>query len=321
VRRPLDPAFRSFGAKVLRDRGAVQPFRAEIGHGAGSPVRKSGDRPFSALASPDTSRYCTIMHDSPDLPVARRLKIADRLTRGETVAAAALAQEFGVSEDAIRRDLRTLAGQGVCVRVYGGALPLSPASRPIQARAGEDAARKRALAQAAAALLRPGQTVFLDAGSTTLQLAGLLPRDLGLRVVTNSLPAAAALMDRADLALILVGGVYDRHVGGCVDPRAAAEIARFRFDLCFLGACAMSRDRGLAGFDMLDVEFKRALIAASEAVALMLATAKLETSAPFAIAPTTAARHVLLEWDAPPDVEAGLRAAGLDVRRAPPPAP
>ena len=187
-----------------------------------------------------------MMHDSIDLPLGRRLEIAERLASGQAVAAASLAQEFGVSSDAIRRDLRALAREGACRRVYGGALPLSPASSPVQVRSGEDAVRKRALAGSAVALLQPGQTIFLDLGSTNVHLAHCLPRGRGLRVVTNSLPAAAALMHRDDLRLIVIGGTVDTAVGGCVDGHALAEVERFRFDLCFLGACALSIEAGLA---------------------------------------------------------------------------
>ena len=256
------------------------------------------------------------MHDSSTLSLGRRQQIAQRLARGQAVVATALAQEFGVSEDAIRRDLRALAQEGLCQRVYGGALPLSPASTPIDVRSGEDAARKRALARAAVGLVAKRQTIFLDTGSTTLQLAGLLPRDSGLRVVTNSLPAAAALMTRSDLALILIGGSVNPSVGGCVDARALADLARFRFDLCFLGACALSVRNGLAGFEMDDVDVKRRLLEVSAATALMITHSKLETSAPFAIAPVSDRIHIALEHDPPSEVVSAPRATDADLRIA-----
>lgn len=260
--------------------------------------------------------YLLLMHDSSILSLGRRQQIADRLARGQAVVATALAKEFGVSEDAVRRDLRALAQEGLCHRVYGGALPLSPASTPIEVRSGEDAARKRALARAAVGLIAKGQTIFLDTGSTVLQLTGLLPRDFGLRVVTNSLPAAAALMARDDLSLILIGGRVNPTVGGCVDARALAELGRFRFDLCFLGACALSVQNGLAGFDMDDVDVKRRLLEVSSATALMMTNAKLETSAPFAIGPISDIAHVVLEHDAPSEVVSALRARGAGLRIA-----
>lgn len=259
------------------------------------------------------------MHDQSFPPLGRRRVIAGRLARGEAVVSGDLAAEFAVSEDAIRRDLRALARQGACMRVYGGALPSSPASGSIAVRSGEDVARKEALARAALALILPGQTLFLDCGSTPVELARLLPADHGLTVATNSVPAATVLSARPGIALAVVGGSYDAAIGGCVGARSIAEMRRYRIDLCFLGACALSIRHGLSGFDMADVEFKQALVEAAGAAALMATSAKIETSAPFHIAAAAAIGHYVLEHDAPASAVAGLRAAGADVVTAAPP--
>src|ERR1700734_1345039 len=103
---------------------------------------------------------------SMEPPMERRELIAERLAQGQAVSAGVLAKEFGVSPDAIRRDLRMLAAEGRCRRVYGGALPTSPASSPMAVRAGEAIERKLALANAAVGLIRPGEFLFLDSGST-----------------------------------------------------------------------------------------------------------------------------------------------------------
>ena len=244
------------------------------------------------------------MHDSP--PLARRDAIALRLDRGAAVSAPELAREFGVSDDAIRRDLRALAQEGRCRRVYGGALPLSPAGGSMTAREADGSGRKAALAAKATELVEPGQTLFLDTGSTVLALARRLPALPGLRVVTNSLAAAACLGSRPDLALFVLGGAVSPEVGGCVGPRALVELGRYRIDLCLLGACAVSAEEGLAGFDPDDVEMKRALIETSRATALMVTTEKLGTGAPFRIGAVDRLSHLVLEHDAPPALVAGL---------------
>jgi DeoR/GlpR family transcriptional regulator of sugar metabolism len=256
------------------------------------------------------------MHDSSILPLGRRRQIADRLVRGEAVIATSLATEFRVSEDAIRRDLRALASEGMCQRVYGGALPTSPASSSIDVRSGEDIARKRALACSAVGLIREGQTLFFDTGSTNVQLAARLPSDLALTVVTNSVPAAATLMGRPGIALVFIGGSVNATVGGCVDARSIGELRRFRIDLCFLGACAMSVENGIAGFDMADVDFKRSLFDVSTNAALMLTNTKIGTSAPFHIGPVADIAHFVLEHDAPVDVLSALRRMGAEIRVA-----
>ncbi len=236
--------------------------------------------------------------------------------RGEAVNATALSNEFEISEDAIRRDLRALAAEGVCRRVYGGALPISPASAPMRVRQVEQGDRKAALARTGVDLIGASRTLFLDTGSTILSLAGFLPRDLGLTVVTNSIAVAAVLADRTDLDLVMIGGAVDPITGGCVSARALGELQRYRIDLCFLGACALSVDDGLAGFEMADVDFKRALIEVSEQTILMMLNPKLETTAPHRIGRIDAIDHLILEADAPTQLFDRLQGVGPSIHRA-----
>jgi DeoR/GlpR family transcriptional regulator of sugar metabolism len=250
-----------------------------------------------------------------DLPLDRRDRIARRLTRGEAVVAAQLAAEFAVSEDAIRRDLRALAAAGHCRRVYGGALPLVPGSTPLATRLAAGGDRKAALARAAAGLIKPGDVLFLDSGSTNLALARCLPEDRDLTVATNAVAIAAALVARADIQLIVIGGSVDPLVGGCVDAGAARAVAELNIDRCFLGACAVSA-AGIAAFEADDAHFKRALIAASRDC-LGLATAdKLDARAPHRIAALDRLACLVVEADAPAASLERLERAGAVLFRA-----
>ncbi len=129
------------------------------------------------------------MPDSPS-PSQRRAQIVHKLTENDRVIARDLAEEFGTSEDAIRRDLRDLAAAGLCKRIYGGALALSPAHGGFAERVDTHLAAKRALARAALPLIASGQTLFIDSGSTNLMLADILPGNLKLTVITNSVSIA-----------------------------------------------------------------------------------------------------------------------------------
>ncbi|MFO1046362.1 MAG: DeoR/GlpR family DNA-binding transcription regulator [Geminicoccaceae bacterium] len=253
-----------------------------------------------------------------DLPLARRDAILSRLAHGEPVVAAALAAEFAISEDAIRRDLRALAAQGLCRRVYGGALPLVPGSTAIGARIGADRERKRALARAAARLIRPGELVFLDSGSTNLALAEILPEDLDLVVATNSIPIAAELLPRQDLRLILVGGTVDPVVGGCVDAAAVLGVAALNIDRCFLGACAVEPAAGVSAFEAGDATFKRALLAASRHGLVLATSDKLGARAPHRLAPLDRLDRLIVEHDAEPALLAALAHAGARILQAEP---
>src|SRR3984893_13175924 len=119
--------------------------------------------------------------------VIRKNEIESRLLRGLPVNATALAKEFLVSEDAIRRDLRALAAEGKCRRVYGGALPLSLPSLPMAAPNEHAPQRKKMLAEAAVGLIQENEFVFLDSGSTNLAIVDLIPTNLKITIATNSL--------------------------------------------------------------------------------------------------------------------------------------
>ncbi|MBK1615546.1 DeoR family transcriptional regulator [Rubrivivax gelatinosus] len=251
-----------------------------------------------------------------DLPLARRDLIAQRLAAGQPVVAATLAAEFVVSEDAIRRDLRALAAEGRCRRVYGGALPPAAGAPAVAQRLGEGRERKQALARAAAATVRPGEFVFLDAGSTNLALVEYLPEDADLTVATNSIDIAAALLRRQDLRLLMVGGSVDLLVGGCVDASALLAVQRLNIARCFLGACALSPETGASAHDAADAEFKRALVGASRRLLVLATNDKLGALAAHRVAPVAAFDTVVLEPDADTALQAALAAAGANIVHA-----
>lgn len=246
-----------------------------------------------------------------ELPLARRDLIAARLAEGLSVASVQLATEFGVSEDAIRRDLRALAAEGLCRRVYGGALPL--ASKPLSARLGEGVEAKRALAVRAAELIERGSLIFLDAGSTHVALVDALPEDFGLTVATNSIDVAAAVLTRQDMDLLMVGGAVDASVGGAVDAVAVEAVARLAIDLSFVGACSVSAEEGVGALNHADAIFKRAVTAASRRRAALVTNDKLGARSPYRIAPARSFSVFIVERDAPEAFVADLRATGAEV--------
>ena len=254
-----------------------------------------------------------------DLPLARRDSIARRLAEGQPVVAAALAVEFDISEDAIRRDLRALAAQGLCRRVYGGALPLSSATVPMAVRMDEASERKHALGRAAVPLIQRGELLFLDSSSTNLALVAHLPEDFGLTVATNSIDIAAAALRRSDLQLVMIGGAVDPVVGGCVDANALQTVARMNIDRCFLGACAVSPKGGISVFDMADAAFKRAVLAASERSAVLSTNEKLATRSPYRVAAIAEIDCFVVEHDLSRGQRSALAKAGASIFTAAPP--
>lgn len=252
------------------------------------------------------------------LPLARRDAIAARLAGGQAVVATALADEFEVSEDAIRRDLRALAAEGRCRRVYGGALPITPQTQPMFARADVSRARKRALAQRAAATIQPREFVFLDAGSTHLSLVEFLPEDQDLTVATNAIDIAGAVLRRPDLRLVMIGGSVDTTVGGSVDSAAVQAVSRFDIDRCFLGACSVDPARGVGAEGDADALFKNTLAQAARQCVVLALNHKLGARAPYRACTLADVDLLVVEHDAPAALTDALRAAGATLATADP---
>jgi DeoR/GlpR family transcriptional regulator of sugar metabolism len=253
------------------------------------------------------------------LAAERQQQILERLDREGRVLAASLAEAFAISEDTIRRDLRDLAGRGLCRRVYGGALPVSPASSSAQIRAGEATDRKAALGQALAALIAPDSLLFVDSGSTNLAAVKAFPDDLRLTVATHDPAIAAVLLAKRQVKLWLIGGRVDARVGAALGGRTLADVEALRPELALLGVCALDPVAGVAAFDPEDAEIKRALLRNSSRVAAAVLNEKLETRAPFALGLAESLERVVLEANAPEPIARAFAERGMTVLRAKPP--
>lgn len=247
----------------------------------------------------------------------RKTLIQERLKADGRVLAADLAVAFNVSEDTIRRDLREMAAAGLCERVYGGALPIAPATgTTLSERVAMAPERKAALARTAAGLIRPGMTVFLDAGSTNLAIAQLIGPDTSVTVVTNTPLIAAALMEKPGVDLILLGGPLNRAVGAAVGARAQRDAELLRPDLCFLGTCGADAVAGLTAIHFEDAEFKRLVALRSARLVVAITNDKLGTAAAHLIVGIGEKPTLVLEADAPDEHRAAFEAAGAAILMA-----
>jgi DeoR/GlpR family transcriptional regulator of sugar metabolism len=250
----------------------------------------------------------------PDLFLKQRhALIQERLAASGKVIAADLAEEFGVSEDTIRRDLRDMAAAGLCERVYGGALPPAPFPGGLSVRTRLDPERKAALAAVAVREIRDGMFVFFDVGSTNLAIAKALPPGLKITAATNAPIIAAALMEHEGVNVIVIGGAIDRETGAAVGAEAVSELRRLRPDLCILGACGIDRDAGVTSFGYEDSIFKRHAVEQSRSVMAAVTSEKLGTAAPFSVAPLAACGVAAFESDADPDFLSHCRGLGIKV--------
>jgi len=246
----------------------------------------------------------------------RKAYILKLLREQGQVIAKDLSAELELSEDTIRRDLRELAAEGKLQRVHGGALPSSPAVGDFAVRQRVAPEGKIAVGRAAAALVRPGQVVILDGGTTTEQLAKHLPADLRATVVTHSPTIAVALQEHPSIDVIIIGGRLFKHSVVTVGAAAVEQIARIRADLYFMGVTGIHPQAGLSTGDMEEAHVKRALSAAAAETHVLVTAEKVNAASPYLVAPLSEIDGVVVERTVPKASLAMYRKLGLSVVRA-----
>lgn len=207
----------------------------------------------------------------------RRRRILDIVETSSKVTVPDLVAKFGLSGATIRADLRALHREGRLTRTHGGAIPrgiagFEPSSREKEV---ERLDEKRAAARAAAELVADGDTIILDTGTTTLELARLIRDRVRGTVVTNDWTIARTLEDAGKIKVVLLGGTLRRGFHCTVGPDGREQLARLKVDKAFMGANGFSPEAGATTPDQDQAETKRAMIAAARQVILVCDSSKL----------------------------------------------
>jgi len=246
----------------------------------------------------------------------RQRMIVERVRQHGAVTVDELAQEFSVSAPTIRSDLARLESRGLVVRAHGGAVRAegtlfepSHDDRRVMRRA-----EKRAIARAAAEMVQSGETVLLDAGTTTLELALLLQNKRSLTVVTNSLANAMVLMDGGGVDVVMIGGQVQRRRRAALGPLAVRFLDGFRVDRAFMGFNGVDPDGGLTVVDFDAAEVKRRMMAIAAECIVIADSDKIGRVAFAAAAPIAQADVLITDSLARPDIVARMRDAGVRVQ-------
>lgn len=172
---------------------------------------------------------------------------------------------FGVSEETIRRDLRSLEDQGLVARTYGvvHAVESGAFESALEARAGQFPEEKRRIADAAVQQIGEARILFIDEGFTPQLIAQALPDTERFTVVTASIPVATLLARRPNIQVIMLGGRLRGSTLGVVDQWAAEQLSRLVIDIAFVGSNGVSVDRGMTTPDPAVALVKSAALKAS----------------------------------------------------------
>jgi DeoR/GlpR family transcriptional regulator of sugar metabolism len=188
----------------------------------------------------------------PILGAERQRNILELINRGDIVSVGEFAERFGVSQETIRRDIRSLGEAGQLRRVHGGAAPIRAfdltARRPVVERLEVDRRAKQLAARAAMALFEDDMHVYLGASSTMLLVAEELARnEKALTITTNMIDIAVVTASSGRCTVTLLGGVVNPHSHAVGGLEMLKDLEHRLFDLCVFGASAISANHGVLG--------------------------------------------------------------------------
>ncbi|WP_372399939.1 DeoR/GlpR family DNA-binding transcription regulator [Azospirillum sp. HJ39] len=252
----------------------------------------------------------------PMLTTERKALILDTLAREGRVVAKDFSRKLGLSEDTIRRDLRELAAEGLLQRVHGGALPASKALADLPTRRKISVDDKAAIARAAAGMVRNGQILFLDGGTSAVALARALPLDLRATVATHSPDVAVALLDHPGVELELIGGRIYKHSNVAVGAVAIEGISHIRADVYFMGVAGIHPEHGLTTGDREEAAIKRAISRRSAETIILASREKLGAVSACDVIGLGEVDGLVVEKSCPADVLEPYERRGVPIVRA-----
>lgn len=212
----------------------------------------------------------------------RQAYILHQVNLHNKVLSSHLSDQMDVSEDTIRRDLHELAQDGKVTRVYGGALSNSFHSG-ITSKDVYSVEEKKTIALKAIQLVQDGMFVFTTGGTTIIELARMLPKDLHATFITPSLPAALEYSNHPNIEVVIVGDRISKNAKLAVGGEAIKRIQTIQADICFLGVNAIDTAKGLTDNDWGVVEIKRTMIDHARKVVALSISEKINTSEPLKV--------------------------------------
>src|SRR3954468_16697802 len=244
------------------------------------------------------------------LPAQRRQEIL-RAVRNGTAHVSDLAESFGVSEMTVRGDLGALAADGKLERVHGRAVDsgTEPGFSQIEV---ERFDIKDRLGMAAASLVADGQTVMIDIGTSTLQLARHL-HGRRITVVTTNLAVVEELLPDPDIELVLPGGIVRRNYRSLVGVVAEDSLRQLKSDIAFLGTSGVDDEVGVWDTTMVEVPIKRLMMAGADEVVLIADIAKFSMTGMVRVCGPESIDHIITDAPLPAACRSAVDAAGIEV--------
>lgn len=258
---------------------------------------------------------------TPELPLdglmaeERRTQILQIVRSAGRAKVNELSQLFSASAVTIRHDLNELHQRGLVVRSHGGAMLPDTILRepPVLERLKEHSDEKQRIGARAAALINDGETIILDSGTTTLEIARHLKKKQGLHVITNGVNIAAELLDARDVQTFIIGGTV-RGESASISGRFSEEMFdQFSADKLFLSGAGCDLEFGVSGANLEETMVNRAMLRISREIILVADASKFSKRSMTRIAPFSEIDTVISDTGLGEEIQAKLRAIGCNL--------
>jgi DeoR/GlpR family transcriptional regulator of sugar metabolism len=241
----------------------------------------------------------------------------DLVDQNGQVTVVDLIKRFSISAVTVRSDLDALASIGAIVRSHGGAVRRLEATQdyPLRTKETLHHIEKVRIGKAAAELVRAGETIILDSGSTTAEIARHLKKLKlpSLTVITNALNIAAELADHVGISLMMIGGLLRPISCSFVGPQAEAMMNDFHADRLFLAVDGFDLENGPSTPDVLEAQLNNVMIRSAKEVNVVADFSKLGRRSVSKIGPFDRIRRLITDKRAAPEFTEGLRKKGIEV--------
>jgi DeoR family transcriptional regulator, fructose operon transcriptional repressor len=239
--------------------------------------------------------------------------ILDQVRDKDKVLSSDLSLALQVSEDTIRRDLKELADKGKVRKVHGGAMSVSSNPFSYKEREVYRHESKVYIVQKATELIQNGDVVIMDGGTTNLELARFLPKDLYATIFTNSLPIAILLSEHPSIELVFIGGKILKSAQVSIGIDVIESLQKIHADLCILGTRSIDFQRGITEIDWEETQVKRAIVRHSSRVICLCIQEKLNTSQPYHVCDTRSISTMVTDLDPADPILQPYRRAGIEL--------
>lgn len=246
----------------------------------------------------------------------RQNTIVALVNRKGSVRVKELSEQFGVTEDSIRKDLTMLEKKGLLKKTYGGAVKrrVNVHDLDVSQRIDKNIESKQKIADKALELIKDGDMVFLDISTANLELAKMLVKSpMNITVVTNMVDIMLEFIPSVAIKIIFIGGTFSRGHDGFVGSVTNNQISSYRFDIAFLGTVGVDLfDNSVDTYMVEDGLTKSAILEASKKTYMMLETRKFNTDGTYKYAKVDNFTGAIMETDPPEDIEEKLKEYNIE---------